>query len=142
MDFTFELVGESGRRQAHRERVRGLTARIEGREDVFTVHDVSVSGLALVDAERALRHGDTFRLSLAIAGKALICGLPAVVVRESCPDRKLAGVVFGTLSSRQEAWLDKLVLEIQKRRIDLRKARAAADNLEDKKKTDRAETET
>ena len=142
MDFTFELVGESGRRQAHRERVRGLTARIEGREDVFTVHDVSVSGLALVDAERALRHGDAFRLSLAIAGKALICGLPAMVVRECGPDRELAGVAFGTLSSRQEAWLDKLVLEIQKRRIDLRKARAAADNLEDKKKTDRAETET
>lgn len=142
MDFTFELVGESGRRQAHRERVRGLMARIEGREDVFAVHDVSASGLALVDAGRSLRHGDAFRLSLAIAGKALICGLPALVVRESGPDGALAGVAFGTLSSRQEAWLDKLVLEIQKRRIDLRKARAAADNLEDKKKTDRAETET
>lgn len=142
MDFTFELVGDSGRRQAHRERVRGLTARVEGREDVFAVHDVSVSGLALVDAGRRLRQGDVFRVSLTIVGKVLVSGLPALVVRACGPEQELAGVAFGTLSVRQEAWLDKLVLEIQKRRIDLRKARAAADNLEDKKKTDRAETET
>ncbi len=58
------------------------------------------------------------------------------VVRVSGPG--LAGLAFGELSLRQEAWLDKLVLEIQKRRIDLRKARERADNLEDKK-TDRAD---
>jgi hypothetical protein len=142
MDFTFELEGESGRRQAHRERVRGLAARIEGHEADFTVHDVSVSGLALVDSERRLRQGAACRVSLLIAGRLLIAGLSAQVVREVGPERELAGVAFGALSARQEAWLDKLVLEIQKRRIDLRKARAVADNLEDKKKTDRAETET
>ena len=142
MDFEFELVGDAGRRSAHRERVRGLTARVEGCEGDFVVHDVSVSGLALVDAGCRLRRGGQCRLSLAIAGRVLIAGLPAAVVREATPDRELAGVAFGALTGRQETWLDKLVLEIQKRRITLRKARAAAETLEDKKKTDRGETET
>lgn len=140
MDFEFKLVGEiSGRRASHRERVRGLTARIEDGEARFVVHDVSASGLALVDPEAILRQGQTCHVTLAIGDKQLATGLPAEVVRQAQPDREIAGVSFRSLSLRQEAWLDKLVLEIQKRRIDLRKTLAEADNLEDEKKTDRAD---
>lgn len=140
MDFEFKLVGEgSGRREAHRERVRSLVAQIEGSDAAFVVHDVSASGLALVDPGATLRQGRTCRLALAIGGKQLAVGLLAEVVRQAQPDREIAGLSFRLLSLRQEAWLDKLVLEIQKRRIDLRKALAAAENLEDEKKTDRAD---
>ena len=53
----------------------------------------------------------------------------------------LTGLAFGQLSLRQEAWLDKLVLEIQKRRITLRKAHGAAENPEERK-TDRVDDKT
>jgi hypothetical protein len=140
MDFEFKLEGESGRRQAHRERVQGLVAVIEGVDGTFVVHDVSASGLALVDPVGRLARDRTCRVALSIGERVLIRDLSAVVVREAAPAVRMAGLTFVDLGSRQEVWLDKLVLEIQKRRISLRKARAAADNLEDKKKTDRADT--
>jgi len=140
MDVEFKLVGEiSSRRAAYRERVRGLAAHVEEDGTRYLVHDVSARGLALVDREAHLRQGQACRLSLAIGSKVLITGLPATVVRQATPERDLAGLSFDELNRRQEAWLDKLVLEIQKRRIDLRKTLAAADNLEDEKKTDRAD---
>lgn len=140
MDFTFELEGEVGRRATHRERVRGLTALWEDDGSrQYVVHDVSASGLALVDPEKTLASGRAGHLTLSIGPKALVAGLPVVVVRAT-PDG-LAGLAFGELSLKQEAWLDKLVLEIQKRRINLRKAREMAENLEDKK-TDRADEQT
>lgn len=129
MDVTFELEGESGRRMAHRERVRGLAARLDAAGGTYVVHDVSVAGLALVDPEGRLAPGRTCRLDLAIGPKVLVAGLPATVVRQA--GQGLAGLAFGQLSLRQEAWLDKLVLEIQKRRINLRKARDLAGNPEE-----------
>lgn len=138
MDCTFRLEGEVGRRAAHRERVRGLVARLED-DGAFVVHDVSAAGVALVDPDGSLASGRTCRLALAIGGKELVSGLPATVVRAS--GHGLAGLAFGQLSPRQEAWLDKLVLEIQKRRINLRKARDLAGNIEEEK-TDRADEKT
>jgi hypothetical protein len=136
MDFTFELEGELSRRTAHRERIRGLTAQLEDSGEVYVVHDVSASGVALADPEEKLKPGRVCQLTLAIGQKTLVSGFPATVVRDS--GKGLSGLAFGQLSLRQEAWLDKLVLEIQKRRITLRKARDVAENLEDKK-TDRAD---
>jgi hypothetical protein len=136
MDFTFELEGELSRRAAHRERVRGLTVLLEDSGEVYVVHDVSASGLALVDPERKLAAGRVCQMTLAIGQKTLVSGFPATVVRDN--GQGLSGLAFGKLSLRQEAWLDKLVLEIQKRRINLRKARDVAEKTEDKK-TDRAD---
>ena len=131
MDVTFELEGEVGKRAAHRERVRGLVARLDDEADGFVVHDVSASGLALVDPEARIAVGRDCRLALGIGPRELVDGLPARVVRRA--EGGLTGLAFGELSLRQEAWLDKLVLEIQKRRIDLRKSRQDAENPEDKK---------
>lgn len=139
MDFTFKLEGEIGKRSAYRERVRGLVARLEGGGDhVYAVHDVSATGVALVDPEATLVSGTKDLMTLAIGPRTLIAGLPVTVARVT---GGLAGLAFGELSLRQEAWLDKLVLEIQKRRIDLRKAQEQAENLEDRK-TDRADEQT
>lgn len=139
MDFEFKLEGESGRRKTHRERVRGLAAVVDGLAEPFPVHDLSASGLALEDDRGRLRRGRACLIALAVVDRMLVRDLPAVVVREGAAGGGKAGVAFGDLTPRQEAWLDKLVLEIQKRRITLRKARETAENLEDKKKTDRAE---
>jgi hypothetical protein len=131
MDVTFQLEGEIGKRAAHRERVRGLVARLDGEDQVYVVHDVSASGLALVDGEGRLVAGRSCRLALGIGPRELIAGLPATVVRRAGDG--LVGLAFGALGLRQEAWLDKLILEIQKRRIDLRRSREDAENPEDKK---------
>ena len=140
MDFTFKLEGEGGKRSAYRERVRGLVARLEGGGDrTYVVHDVSATGVALVDTEATLVSGTKDLLTLAIGPRTLIAGLPVTVAR--VVPGGLAGLAFGELTLRQEAWLDKLVLEIQKRRIDLRKAQEQAENPEDKK-TDRADEQT
>ena len=135
MDVTFELEGERCRRAAFRERVRGLTARLEDGGE-FVVHDISAAGVALVDVEGKLPSGRQCRLTLAIGQKDLVSGLPATVVRAA--GQGMVGLAFGQLSLRQEAWLDKMVLEIQKRRINLRKARGPAENIEGKK-TDRVD---
>jgi len=139
MDIRFELEGEQGRRMAHRERVRGLVARIDDAPEAFVVHDVSASGMSLVDPEKTLAPGRECLLTLAIGPRELIAGLPAAVIRRT--EGGLTGLAFGTLSLRQEAWLDKLVLEIQKRRINLRKAQDGAGNPEDKN-TDRVDEKT
>jgi hypothetical protein len=139
MDVTFELEGEGGKRAAYRERVRGLVARLDGEDVVYVVHDISAKGLALVDPETRLSLGRACRLTLGIGPRELISGLPAAVVRRAGDG--VVGLAFGELDLRQEAWLDKLILEIQKRRIDLRKARQAAENPEDKK-TDRVDEKT
>ena len=129
MDFEFKLEGEAGRRQSHRERVQGLVIHIEGLAEPLVVHDVSSSGLAVVDPKGVLVREWVCRVVLAIGERALARGLPAKVVREADPAGRIAGLAFVDLGPRQEAWLDKLVLEIQKRRIALRKARDASDNL-------------
>lgn len=139
MDITFQLEGEAGKRAAHRERVRGLVARIDGWGTSYVVHDVSAAGVALVDPEERLSVGRFYRLTLCIGSKELITGLPAAMARRAKDG--LAGLAFGELTLRQEAWLDKLVLEIQKRRIDLRKSREGVENPEDKK-TDRVDEKT
>ncbi|MHC1788119.1 PilZ domain-containing protein [Solidesulfovibrio sp.] len=139
MDVTFQLEGEAGKRAAHRERVRGLVARLDDEDQAFVVHDVSASGVALVDPRGRLAPGRACRLTLCIGPKELMVALPATVVRKA--DGGLVGLAFGELGLRQEAWLDKLILEIQKRRIDLRKSREGAENPEDKK-TDRVDEKT
>ena len=139
MDVTFQLEGEVGKRTAHRERVQGLVARLDGEAAAYVVHDVSASGVALVDPEGRLVPGRTCLLALCIGSRELIAGLPAALARRA--EDGLAGLAFGQLSLRQEAWLDKLILEIQKRRIDLRKSREGVENPEDKK-TDRVDEKT
>lgn len=139
MDVMFQLEGEVGKRTAHRERVRGLVARLDGEGATYVVHDVSVSGVALVDPEGRLVLGRVCRLALCIGPRELIAGLPATMVRRA--DGGLVGLAFGELPLRQEAWLDKLILEIQKRRINLRKSREGVENPEDKK-TDRVDEKT
>lgn len=128
MDFEFKLEGEAGRRLTHRERVQGLVVRIDGLAEPFVVHDVSASGLAVLDPKGQLAREWVCRVALAIGERVLARDLPATVVREADAAARIAGLAFTGLAPRQEAWLDKLVLEIQKRRIALRKARAASDN--------------
>lgn len=127
----FDVIGElhfqiatreeeipSGRRQAFRTVTSGLTGRVHGVLDSFGVNDISAGGICLDVAEGVYEKGYQLTIDILIAGKLYLAGLEAHVVRSV--DRECA-CAFDGLSRHQELKLDKLVLEMQKRFIALRK---------------------
>ena len=124
MDFDFTIEGEDHPRRAFRARVVGLGARVHSRGRDYPVKDISATGLGLLDETRGFRQGESLVLDLEIHGKAFLRDLPATVVRVH--EHGVVGLDFLELDRRVEQRLDKFVLEIQKRLIDLRKAREMA----------------
>ena len=122
-DFDFVLPeDDANKRGAFRAQVAGLKARISGSSRDFPVRDVSAAGCALHDETgRRFRQGDVFELEIRLNDKPLLT--QAAVTVKRVLDNGLIGCSFVGLSSRQEALLDKLVLEVQKRMIALKKAK-------------------
>jgi len=125
MDFSFSLDLEEGKRQAFRARVPGLLCIVQGRDVEFAVKDISATGLALVDETNTLADDEVFYLDLLINRRAYMQEVKAKVIR--IIGNGIVGVNFLELDRRQEAKLDKLVLEVQKRLINMRKLKAASD---------------
>jgi hypothetical protein len=113
---------EARQRQAYRTNIPGLEALIKSPRVLLPVKDFSASGLALVDAEARLGQGDKFEFDLLLNKKLLIPGLTAKTMRVL--EHGLVGCSFVDLDLRKEAKLDKLVLEVQKRIIALKKAKS------------------
>jgi len=128
MDFDFHIEGEDRPRRAFRARVVGLGARVHVHERVYPVKDVSATGLALLDETRQFRQGESLVLDLEIHERTFLKDIPVKVVRVL--ENGIVGLDFMNLDRRMEARLDKLVLEIQKRLIDMRKARELAEKKE------------
>ncbi len=124
MDFDFTLEGENLPRRAFRARVVGLAARVHSHGRDYPVRDISATGLALLDETRGFRQGESLVVDLEIHRKAFLKDLPARVIRVL--ENGIVGLDFTQLDLKAEERLDKLVLEIQKRLIDLRKARDLA----------------
>ncbi len=125
MEFDFIIEGEERPRRAFRARVAGLDARVHEHDLAYPVKDVSATGLALLDESRAFRQGESLVLDLEIRHRPFLKDMPVRVVRVL--ETGVVGLDFIGLSQRMEERLDKLVLEIQKRLIDLRKARDLAE---------------
>jgi len=121
-EFSFNFPDEEAQqRQAFRTRIPGLEARLEGWSATFPIKDLSATGLALVDVDARLRQGDEFGLDLLLQGKPLIVGLKAKAMR--LLGKGLIGCSFVDVAPRNEAKLDKLILEVQKRIIALKKSK-------------------
>lgn len=107
------------RRRAYRATVRGLQLRVEDDDRLYNVCDISGAGCGLCAPPGTYTYevGRILSVRLEAGGKILLPGLRAKVVR-SLPDCMVA-CSFQELTQRQEYALDKLVLEIQKRQIDL-----------------------
>jgi len=123
MDFSFSLDQEEGKRQAFRTRVPGLTCRETGREPEYPVKDISATGLAFFCEEKVFSGGDELRLDLLINRRVYIGDIKARVIRIFGDGA--VGAEFAGLDRRQEEKLDKLVLEVQKRMISMRKVKSA-----------------
>lgn len=123
MDFDVRLPNDDDQlRKAFRTRVPGLFIRIteSGRE--YQVKDLSASGFAILEEERTrFKEGQTFLFDLLLAKKLFLTQITGKIMRVL--DNGIIGCNFAGLDRRQEMKLDKLVLEVQKRLIELRKAK-------------------
>jgi hypothetical protein len=89
------------------------------------VSDISASGFAFEDNPRGYSSGLEFTFDLLLSKKLFLGELKGKVMRVL--DRGIIGCNFMEMDRRQEIKLDKLVLEVQKRLIELRKAKRAAE---------------
>lgn len=127
MEFDIKLDGEEKQRQTFRTRVPGLDVRVithAGPKD-FSVQDLSVGGFAFHDEPRGYSLGMILSFDLLLTKRLFLGDLRAKVIR--IEDGGIIGCNFMEMEHRQEVKLDKLVLEVQKRLIELRKARRAAE---------------
>ena len=128
MDFEIKVSEEDKLRQAYRTRVPGLDVRVitqSGPQD-FAVQDISASGFAFADNPRAYSSGMTFSFDLLLNKRLFLGDLKGKVMRV-ITEKGIIGCNFDGMERRQEIKLDKLVLEVQKRLIELRKAKRDAE---------------
>jgi hypothetical protein len=120
MDFDIQLPEEEERlRKAFRTKVPGLSARFSGLDRVYDVADLSATGFAVIDKEGRFMEKDALGVDLLIKDKLFLGGAKALCMRVH--DNGIVGLNFVDLDRQKEIKLDKLVLEVQKRLIALRK---------------------
>jgi len=127
MDFEIKMGGDDTLRQAFRTRVPGLDLRVitQSGPKEFSVLDISATGFAFSDNPRGYSSGMTFSFDLLLNKRLFLGDLKGKVMRVL--DNGIIGCNFEVMERRQEIKLDKLVLEVQKRLIELRKAKRAAE---------------
>ncbi|NJB67188.1 c-di-GMP-binding flagellar brake protein YcgR [Desulfobaculum xiamenense] len=120
-DYSFSLgdEGNGGQRRAFRTKIPGLEVILKPTEKRFTVLDLSAMGLAFKDATKGFTEGEQLEFDLLLNKKLFLPELKARVMRVL--DNGIIGLNFENNDHRKEARLDKLVLEVQKRMIALRK---------------------
>jgi hypothetical protein len=112
---------EERARQAFRTRVPGLEVRFHDSERVYEIRDISASGFAIEDKSGGFKTGGRYDVSLYLNRKQFLGHAGVSVVRAL--ENGIVGLAFDELKRQQALKLDKLVLEVQKRLIQLRKAR-------------------
>ncbi|EGB13350.1 type IV pilus assembly PilZ [Pseudodesulfovibrio mercurii] len=120
MDFNIQLPDEEERlRKAFRTRVPGLTARFSEIGLVLDVSDLSATGFAVIDKNGRFTERETYDVELQIKGRLFLGGTRAMCMRVR--EDGIVGLNFTDLERQKQIKLDKLVLEVQKRLIALRK---------------------
>lgn len=112
---------EPSDREAYRTAVPGLVAKLSGFEGVFPIMDISANGLALkADDSSSMRPWQEAIVEIMSVSqkKIMRCSIRLVRVNK---DNGIVGFEFINLNAFQEASLDKLVLEVQKREIQRQK---------------------
>lgn len=119
MDFQISTGGDDQLRKAFRTRVPGLTVRFPAMKKVYEVKDLSATGFAVLDTEKTFKEGQPLVCDLLINKKLFLGEVNAEVMRVL--DNGIIGINFIELARQKQVKLDKLVLEVQKRLIELRK---------------------
>ena len=121
-ELDINIGNDEQSRQAYRTRVPGFEVKILESGMVYGVKDLSVSGFAVEDKEGVFTQGNVCEVEFYLNKKLFLGGAQAVVMRVM--NQGIVGFTFQDLDRRQVIKLDKLVLEVQKRLIQLRKAKA------------------
>jgi hypothetical protein len=120
MDFNIQLPDDEERlRKAFRTKVPGLTVRFPGLDLVHDVADLSATGFAVIDKSGRFIEKESFEVELLIKNRLFISGAKAMCMRAH--ENGIVGLNFVDLDRQKQIKLDKLVLEVQKRLIALRK---------------------
>jgi hypothetical protein len=120
MGFDLDIPsGDDQLRKAFRTKVPGLTARFPALDRIFEVKDLSATGFAVLDQAKGFREGQSVEVDLLISKKLFLGSATAEVMRVL--DNGIVGINFVDLERQKQVKLDKLVLEVQKRLIELRK---------------------
>ncbi|MBG0789860.1 MAG: PilZ domain-containing protein [Desulfovibrionaceae bacterium] len=120
MDFDISIPEENGQlRKAFRTRVPGLAVRFPALGRTMDVMDLSATGFAVLDPGKGFKENQSLEVDLLIKDKLFLGGADAVVMRVL--DNGIIGMNFVDLDRQRQIKLDKLVLEVQKRLIALRK---------------------
>jgi hypothetical protein len=120
MDFEINIPDEDEKlRKAFRTKVPGLTVRFPALNRVLEVMDLSATGFAVLDPEKGFKENQSLEAELLIKNKLFISGVNAITMRVL--DNGIVGLNFVDLERNKQIKLDKLVLEVQKRLIALRK---------------------
>ncbi len=120
-EFEFDLPKRDNKRRAFRVNIRGMQVRIPARDETYPARDLSAVGMCIMASEGTFEWGEVFEIEIIMEDSVYISNLFAKVQR-ILPDG-LVGVSFEELDPRNEARLDKLVLETQKQMIDQKRAR-------------------
>lgn len=124
-DFTIRYEAPASKRGAFRASVPGLQVALPGGV-LCQVKDLSAGGVGFSAPQGEVLAADSeLQIDLLVADKLYVGALTTRIVRVT-PEGTVA-CSFGELSRSQEMRLDKLVLEMQKRLIALRKAKEAAE---------------
>lgn len=120
-DLDFTIGGDNGgsQRRAFRAKIPGVTVTVPGKPAPFEVADLSAMGLAFLDSSKGFTEGTVIEFDLLINKKVFLTKLTAKVMRVL--DNGIIGCNFEGVDHRKEVKLDKLVLEVQKRMIALKK---------------------
>lgn len=117
-------------RKAYRVSIPNLKITINGRDEQYQALDVSAGGVAFSFSEKdnpGLEQGQSIKISLVIKSRVFLEDLGAVVVKTS---DSFAACEFRNIPLRQEARLDKLVLEVQKKMIELKRRKSQEEDEE------------
>ena len=120
MSFDIEIsTGDDSLRKAFRTKVPGLMVRFQALKKAFDVKDLSATGYAILDSDKGFKEGQVVEADLLINKKLFLRGVKSEIMRVL--DNGIVGINFIELERQKQVKLDKLVLEVQKRLIELRK---------------------
>jgi hypothetical protein len=115
---------DAGPRRAYRAKVPGLKAVVPSKGGEYEVVDLSSTGMSLRDEEGALQEGELLECDLFLNRRIFLSEIKSRVMRVR---KGVAGCNFESVDRHKEERLDKLILEVQKRLIALRKQARAKD---------------
>lgn len=126
MDFEIKLPNEDDlQRKAYRTKVPGFNAFFEATQGKYSIKDLSATGFAIEDESKSFEEGKEYAVELRLKEKTFLGGITVQAMRVL--SNGIVGFNFANLDRRQQLKLDKLVLEVQKRLIALKKAKRQQD---------------